>query len=383
MGLSRTIAIRFLKASKWQTVLIVVGISVGVAIQIFIGILITSLQSSLVNDVIGNSSQITVVSSSDVDRQIEGYDDIIESLEDFDELTAISVAQDSQGLTNASASSTSIFLRGFEFDDADKIYNIKDRIIEGDLPEDNYEVLIGKEFGKELKLEVGDKFYVLFGTDIEQEVQITGIYDFNAKAINELWVLTPLESAQEILVEGNDTVTSIEMQVQQEFYFEADTIAEEMEDEIDNDDVEVTNWIDQNEDLQSGLQAQSTSSYFIQAFAIISVIIAIASILSITVLQKSRQLGILKAMGITNKDASKVFLYEGLFFGICGAIGGILLGMFLLFGFSFSSSVLEIIIDPIFLLISAAIVTASAVIASLSPAIKSSKLDPIDIIRGE
>ncbi len=382
MSLPRKVAIRFLKANKWQTAFIILGIAVGVSIQIFIGVLITSLQKNIVNNVIGNSSQITIVSSSDVNVQIENYDKLINKLEDFDQLSAISVAQDSPALTNASGKTTSIFVRGLDIDNSDKIYKIKDRIIDGDAPKGNNKVIVGKELSEELKLEIGDTFYIqIAAKSIDQEVEITGIYDFNVAAINELWIIMTLESAQNILVGGNNTVTSIEMQVYEQFYFEADVIAQDIEKEIDNNDVKVTNWIDQNQDLQGGLQAQSTSSYLIQAFAIISVVIAIASVLSITVLQKNRQLGILKAMGINNRDASKIFIYEGLFFGIGGAIGGILLGIFLLFGFSFSSSVITIEIDPIFLLISAIIVISAAIIASISPALKSSKLDPIEVIR--
>ena len=384
MSLPRSIALRFLKKSKWQTILIIIGISVGVAIQVFIGVLITSLQKSLVFSVIGNSSQITILSASNTQNQIENYDEIITELDKFEELSAISVAQDSAALTNASGKTTSIFVRGFNIDTADKIYNIKNRIIDGTIPNKNNEILIGKEFSDDLNLEVNDIMYIQIAAKaINQSVKITGIYDFNVKAINELWVIMTLGSAQNIFVEGNDTVTSIEMQVYEQYYFEANTIASDIQNEINDDSLEVTNWIDQNSDLESGLQAQSTSSYFIQAFAIISVIIGVSSILSITVLQKSRQIGILKAMGINNRDASKIFLYQGLFFGIGGAIGGILLGLFLLFGFSFSSSVITIVIDPLFLLTSASIVIGFAVFGSLSPAIKSSKLDPIDIIRGE
>ncbi len=384
MSLPRKVALRFLKANKWQTIFIVLGISVGVSIQIFIGILITSLQKQLVYNTIGNSSQITVVSNSDVNVQIENYDKIVKTLEDFDQLRIISLAQDSSALTNESSKTTSIFVRGLDMKNADKIYNINDRITDGNAPEKNNEVIIGKELSEELKLEVGDTFYIQIAAKvINKEVEITGIYDFNVVSINELWVIMTLKSAQNIFVGGNDTVTAIETQVYEQYYFEADQIAKDIKKEIDNNDVKVTNWIDQNQQLQSGLQAQSTSSYFIQSFAIISVVIAIASVLSITVLQKNRQLGILKAMGINNKDASKIFIYEGLLFGVGGAIGGILLGIFLLFGFSFSSSVITLRLDPIFLLISAAIVISSAIIASISPALKSSKLDPIEVIRSD
>jgi lipoprotein-releasing system permease protein len=185
----------------------------------------------------------------------------------------------------------------------------------------------------------------------------------------------------------SDTVTSIEMQVQKELLYEADTIADDIDDELDleDDDLKIENWIDENQNLLNGLQSQSLSSYFIQSFVLISVVIGIDSVLAITVVQKQRQLGILKAMGINNRNAFLIFIFQGLFLGIFGAIGGISLGVFFLWGFTNASASDFIVInyDPIFMAISAAIIIGSSVIAALSPALKSSKLDPIDIIRGE
>jgi len=116
-------------------------------------------------------------------------------------------------------------------------------------------------------------------------------------------------------------------------------------------------------------------------------VIAIASVLAITVLQKSRQIGILKAMGIRDSAASMIFLYQGLLLGIFGAIGGILIGLFLLYGFIFGASsgseepLIELIIDFRFIALSAIIAISSAVVASLLPARRSSKLSPVEVIR--
>jgi lipoprotein-releasing system permease protein len=68
--------------------------------------------------------------------------------------------------------------------------------------------------------------------------------------------------------------------------------------------------MDNNEELLSGLQGQSISSLMIQIFVVVSVVIGISSVLAIIVMQKSRQIGILKAMGIKDFDASLIFLFE-------------------------------------------------------------------------
>ena len=86
--------------------------------------------------------------------------------------------------------------------------------------------------------------------------------------------------------------------------FDADLIADEISLDIKGSGLGVTNWKAQNEELLSGLVGQSASSYMIQVFVLLAVLLGITSVLAISVVQKSRQLGILKAMGIKDKDAS-------------------------------------------------------------------------------
>jgi lipoprotein-releasing system permease protein len=183
----------------------------------------------------------------------------------------------------------------------------------------------------------------------------------------------------------NRTVTSIEMQVNKDILFEADEIADDIEKELDLDDnnLKISNWLDENEQILNAIQSQNLSSLFIQSFVLISVVIGISSVLAISVVQKQQQLGILKAMGITNRTASLIFLFQGLVLGIFGAIGGISLGIFFLWGFTQASASDFIVIEynPVFIIASAAIIIGSSVLAALSPAIKSSKLNPIEVIR--
>ena len=390
MSLPLRIALRFLRRDKIQTILIILGISIGVSVQIFTGILLNSLQSSLLNNFIGNSSQITILSDTD-DPLIEGYDDIVEDLEEFDELTAISVVNDQIGTILIGAESESVQLRGFEFDDADEIYNIAERIYDGEAPDDDFEAIIGEDLNDELELEEGDKLtifgFITIGNNtlpVNRTFEIVGFFDLGSGSINSRWVITTLDSVQD-MYNTNDKVTAIEMQVKEELLYEADAIADDIDDELDleDEDLKVTNWIDENQNLLNGLQSQSLSSYFIQSFVLISVVIGIGSVLAITVVQKQRQLGILKAMGINNRTSSLIFIFQGLILGILGAIGGISLGIFFLYGFTQASASNFIVIsyDPIFISVSAMIIIGSSVLAALGPAIKSSKLDPIEVIR--
>ena len=142
-----------------------------------------------------------------------------------------------------------------------------------------------------------------------------------------------------------------------------------------------------NEQLLSGLTGQSTSSLMIQVFVVISVVLGIASVLAITVLQKSKQIGILKAMGINDRTSSYIFLSQGFILGVLGGILGIIFGIGLLFIFSNfalnpdGTPVVPIFINPMFIGLSGLIAILASTGASIIPALKSKKLSPIEVIR--
>jgi lipoprotein-releasing system permease protein len=150
---------------------------------------------------------------------------------------------------------------------------------------------------------------------------------------------------------------------------------------------EITNWKDQNASLLSALSGQSASSYMIQVFVLLAVLLGISSVLAISVVQKSRQLGILKAMGIKDRDASRIFIAQGLMLGVVGAILGTGLGLGLSYAFSTfvknpdGTSLVPFFVDWMFIGFSVVIAIAAATIAAFIPARKSSRLNPIEVIK--
>ncbi len=190
--------------------------------------------------------------------------------------------------------------------------------MEGELPDRKGEILIGVNLAKEANLKVEDQVTFLTDFNRGETATITGFFDLEQSNLNSTWILTDTETAQDLFGYGED-VTSIEMQV--EDVFQADTIGDAIETDLP-EGFTVENWKEQNAALLSGLDGQSISSYMIQAFVMISVLLGIASVLAISVIQKSRQIGILKAMGIRNGTASLIFLFQGLLLGIAGAVLG-------------------------------------------------------------
>ncbi|MDD4377977.1 MAG: ABC transporter permease [Eubacteriales bacterium] len=383
MKLAFKIAVRFLKSSKGQTALIVLGIAVGVSVQIFIGSLIQGLQGSLINKTIGNSPQITISSDTE-EGTIENYKEITQKISSKDRgIINLSVTADGPALIKEENKNFSVLIRGMNLKDSDKIYNIKERIYQGSEPEREKETIIGRELQEELGIELGDKIEILANSGQIEKLKVTGFYDLKVASLNKTWMITTLETAQNIFL-IDDKVTAIEMQVEE--VFDADLIADDLS-KVVTEDYKIENWKVQNAELLSGLNGQSISSIMIQIFVLVAVVLGIASVLAITVIQKSRQIGILKAMGIKNRSASLIFLFEGLLLGIMGAILGVALGLGL--GYMFTkfalnpdgTPVIELYIDYGFIGLSAVIALVSATLAALIPARRSSKLDPIEVIK--
>ena len=384
MKLAFQIATRFLKSSKGQTILIALGIAIGVSVQIFIGSLIQGLQKSLVDTTIGNQPQITLTSNNE-EKLIADYKEIVDRISaNEEEVINLSVAADGPALISKNEETYSILLRGFNIDEADSIFNIKESLVEGTLPDSEGEVLIGVDLKEEADISIGDGIELLANFGDTSTVTVTGFFNLGVASLNKSWTITNLETAQNVF-SYDDQVTSINMQLKDVFL--ADTVADSIKERETSETLVVDNWKAQNEDLLSGLNGQSVSSIMIQVFVMISVLLGIASILAITVVQKSKQIGILKAMGIKDKDSCLIFLFQGLLLGVLGAILGVALGLLLAFTFTKfalnpdGTPVVPLFIDPMFITFSAVIAVAASVIAALIPARNSSKLSPIEVIR--
>lgn len=384
MKLPLSIGWRFLKSSKGQTLLIVIGILIGVAVQVFVGSLIEGLQVSLVDGTIGNSSQVTIL-PEEKGGTFEDEDDLFDQITEDERITAVSKSFSRNGFIIQDEDETvAVFLRGFEFEEANEIYNFEEAVIDGEQPSAENEVLIGKELAEEAELSIGDTLEFAATTDSLSELEVVGIFDLGVMSLNESWVVSELETAQEVFEEDNQ-LTNIETQVDD--VFAADTIASDILNEIGDDNFEITNWKEENESLLSGLSGQSVSSYMIQVFVLVAVLLGIASVLAISAVQKSKQLGILKAMGIKDKIAGRIFLFQGFILGTIGSILGALVGIGLMYVFSVfvtnpdGSSLVPFYVDPTFVLLSVGISIIASTIAAFIPAKNSSKLNPIEVIQ--
>lgn len=388
MKLGWKIAKRFLRSNIGQTLLIIVGIGIGVSVQIFIGILIQGLQSSLINKTIGNSSQVTIQSKENLwpipSDEVADIMSILKKDQRFEEAGTV---WDYTTIVKEEDTSYPVLVRSLDASIQNRLYRIGDKIVEESQKSSDTGILMGVGFRDKYGYALGDTVKLLDQSGKTMEFTVDGFFDLQVSGINESWVI--LNSEQMMRLTGNDSkqVTSIQTRLSESQVFEADVIGKSLSDKITNSDLEVVNWKDENSQLLSGLQGQSVSSLMIQIFVLVSVVLGIASVLAISVMQKSKQIGILKAMGMTNRSTGYVFLFQGLLLGLFGAILGIALGVGLLASFTYfvknpdGSALIPLQINAGFILASGGIAVLASLVASMIPASKSKKLNPIDIIK--
>ena len=399
MNFELKMALRFIGSGRSQTIFIIVGIAIGVAVQIFLGSLITSLQDSLVNETIGNSSHITIRSEEDYITQaldedpsnatffrgnltngsenLDNWAPLVDEIENDPSVTAVSPTLQGTALIRSGGMDKSVQIKGIFFEQADSIYDISPRMVDGNPTVEGNTIMMGKTLSEDLGVQTGDSVNLLLPNSGSVRLIVGGTFDLQNESVNGSLLFMDLRRTQKLFNTG-DAVSSIETQVTNPF--DVDIIADDWRSRLGN--VKIDEWKQLNAQLLSALSSQSSSSYTIQFFVILSITLGIASVLAVSVIQKSKEIGILKAMGTTKKSASRIFVLQGLILGFLGSMAGVLAGILLLSAFN-SAEGLSFSISYRWgnVLLLAGIATAAGAIASVIPARRSANLNPMEAIK--
>ncbi|MFW6386907.1 MAG: ABC transporter permease [Bacillota bacterium] len=396
------VALRFLRSGGVQTVLIVAGIVIGVGVQIFLGFLIGGLQEDLLDQTVGTSPHLMVMNEDTLPRPVtagseekartvtftgrelnlSGWRELAGSLREDPRVTAVSPTVTGSGFALRGQRREPVVFRGVELEAADEIYRISSRLTAGEARLEGSSILVGEELAAELDLNPGDILQLATGSGVEDRFYVGGIFDLGSREQNESWIFLSRQRASSFLNLGDD-ISLLEMQI--EDVFAARGMAEEFTGRWP--ELTVENWQDNNQQLLTGLESQSRSSLVIQFFVIVAVTLGIASVLAVSVAQKSRQIGILKAMGLKRSRVARIFLLQGGLIGSAGALLGSLAGYGLTQLFVNLASneagepLFPLQVEPGFLLISLVVAVLAGMIAAVIPARSSARLDPIEVIQ--
>lgn len=377
------IALRFLMSSPMQSAAIVAGIAVGITTQVFVGTIIISLQDSTLQSTVGSSPHVTVQpvrgeSSVRLDARTEAL------LANTPELEpgAVAPVRTASGYYSDDVDSTSLSLVGGELSALDGVYGARSALISdpGSVPAElgDRDVLIGREFANEYELSVGDQAPIKINGGSFYTLTVRGIFDVGSAAFNTRTAFVSGSLLGDVLSLDNGEYSAIHVQLTDPFASEL--VANRWRPQLP--DAEVVEWQAQNAQILSALTSQNMSSYMIQAFVLVAVALGIGSTLAIAAVQKTKQIGILKAIGLTDGQSGAIFVLQALVLGIIGSTVGIGLSLLSLWGFSFAPLPFTLSTQPSFMAASWALGVVVSALSALPPTRSTNRLDPIEVIQG-
>ena len=408
------VALRYLREGRAQTWLILTGIGVGVGVIIFLSALITGLQASLVARTLGTQAHVVVrpreelprdlpvpgqaVRQVQVDRPAQRVRSIVQWQQVESEIArlpgVVATAPTISGAAVAArgGGASSVVVRGIEPASYRRIVPLDSFLIAGRIDLDGFKAVIGTELARELGLSVGDRFRLRVGTEMTDASSLTsdaasgaytvsGIFDLGNRDLNARWAFVSLRATQSMFgLEGG--VSTIELKGAR--IYDAESLAREI---TARTGLVADSWMATNAQLLTGLRSQSASSAMIQTFVVLAVALGIASVLAVSVVQKSREIGILRATGTSTRQVMRVFLVQGAILGLIGSALGIGLGLGL--GVFFAglarnpdgTPTFPVALNLVLYLRSAALAVGVGLAAALVPARRAARMNPADIIR--
>ena len=377
--LSFSIAARFLRKSPVQSILIAAGIAVGIGVQVFLGSLIIGLQDSLVDQTIGSSSQVTVQAKTQ-GGAVEYTSQVKDAIAAQSQITTQVPVLQFSAILKQGADTVPLQLTGGDLAQLDTIYDISGKVVDGTASLSGSDIVVGQDLADKYGLKPGQTVTLVQPDGKPLSETVSAIIDFGSSQANSSLGFTSAAVARQVLGYTDQQFSQIQTQVKN--VFDSVSVADGLQAESAMKDLKVTEWQAQNKDLLTALQSQSSSSYTIQFFVLIAVALGIASTLAISAVQKTRQIGILKAMGMRDRQAGRIFLWQAAILGLCGSGAGVIVGVVLVTLFSAANSSFTFSAKPGFTIISFAVGVLVALASSLIPSRRTSKLDPIEVIQG-
>jgi lipoprotein-releasing system permease protein len=398
------VAIRFLREGRLQTAFIMGGVAIGVAVIVFMSVMLSGMQANFVRRVLTGQAHIQLLPPKEIARPLRGDSAVVEGaiiqaplqrLKSIDQwqgvaaqigswpdVAVVSPSATGSALAVRGDASRAISVIGMDPELYYRIVPMDEKIVRGTARVTVSDILIGTELASDMGLGIGDKLRVTSASGASNTLTVAGIFDLGNKGANTRNTYMALHTAQSLLglIGG---VSALDVTVHD--VYAAQSIAERI---TAATGVEADSWIRTNEQFFTAIHAQTTANTSIRFFVALSVAFGIASVLVVTVVQKSREIGILRAMGISRGQILRVFLLQGGLLAFGGAVIGSALGAAAVQGWvqivrnPDGTPLFPLTMEPLLFVVALLLAIVTGLVAAFAPALRAARLDPVVAIRG-
>ena len=398
------VAIRFLREGRLQTLLILAGVMIGVAVIISITALITGLQASLISRTLGTQAHVVLRPPEDAAtlswprekgaitarvekraqrlRSIDQWQRIHAEVEGTPGVVASSLMVTGAAFAARGSASRAVALIGVDPERYARIVRLPENIVAGEYRIGPGSTLIGVDLAADLGVAVGDKLRIATAVSRDDTLTVAGLFDMGNRDLNRRWVFTTLSAARNLLdLPGG--VSNIDLVVGDIFH--AERIARDI---ASRTGLKAESWMETNAQLLAAFENQTMTTRAIRTFVTLIVALGIASVLVVSVVQKQKEIGILRAMGTPRYRILWIFLIQG---GVVGFVGAV-------FGAGLGAALIELLSrlvtdargnaiftpdnDPFVYLVAVLLAGVVGLLAAALPARRAARMDPVAAIRG-
>jgi ABC-type transport system, involved in lipoprotein release, permease component len=390
---------RYLSSSKVQTGLLVLGVSVGVFVFVFISALIGGLGSFLIDRTVGDISHVTleapgrdpVLLTSDPgsvqpvyqrsvgQREIlRNADAFLPSLEAMPGIKAVSPQIVGNGFVIRGQSRAPVAVTGVDPQKISAIADIAGNLRSGEAMLTNSTVIIGALLADDLGVGVGQIINLQSDRGVERSLVVAGLFSLGVEALDGRAAFVSLAAARS-LFDLEQGISRIEIKLDD--LQAADAYAPRI---AAMTGLKATSWTEGNAQLIEGLNAQASSGDLIKAFALVTIVIGVASALLLSTYRRRPEIGIMRAMGASRAFVVGVFVVQGTLIGAIGGIAGAVAGYLVLSSFPLPENAppggFPIDWRQGAYGLAIALTTIGAILASILPARAAARVDPVEVI---
>lgn len=342
------IALRYLRAKKKSAFISIItfistsGVALGVMALIIVLAVMTGFEEDLKDKILGTNAHIVVLKSN---GGIDDYRGLMERLKKFDGVVAATPFIYNQVMISSGHSVSGVVLRGVDVRSDAKVTNLRKSVVEGSINDLDKEpaplkeneqaspgIIVGKELAKNLDLRLGERVNVIspLGTITPlgmvpkvKSFRVVGIFNTGMYEYDTTLAYVGLPEAQAFL--GlDDTVTGIQLKVSD--VYAAGEIAKRINSDL-GFPYYARDWMQMNKNILFALKTEKVVMFIILSLIVLVAAFGIASTLFMVVMEKSKDIAILKSMGASGISIMKIFIIEGLVIGVIGTAGGLVSGL--------------------------------------------------------